>query len=232
MSDALAKSYGCLSPVVIYNAFRWADRKSLDGEFKDRRELRIPSIHWFSQTIGPNRGLEDLFASLPFMVHEVQIHLRGNPVPELDSWLSKHIPVGWHDRVFVHSLVPHEELLSRISEHDIGFAGEMKYCKNKDLTISNKILHYLLAGLAVVASDTTGQREVAAKTQDAVFLYPCGDFLALSQRLNGLIESPERMARAKFAALRSAEQTFCWERQEDALLGSIRCALDSAGSMP
>jgi len=77
----------------------------------------------------------------------------------------------------------------------------------------------------VVASDTAGQQEVAGKAQDAVFLYPSGDSLALSQRLNALLESPETLQLAKTAALRAAEQTFCWEQQEDALLGSVRRAL-------
>jgi len=44
-------------------------------------------------------------------------------------------------------------LLSRIAEHDIGFAGEMKHCRSRDLTVTNKILQYLLAGIAVVAGN-------------------------------------------------------------------------------
>jgi len=51
-----------------------------------------------------------------------------------------------------------DDLLSRIAEHDIGFAGEMPHCRSRDLTVTNKILQYLLAGLAVVASGTAGQR--------------------------------------------------------------------------
>ena len=116
------------------------------------RQLR--SIHWYSQTIGPGRGLEDLLAALPHLEHVAEVHLRGQPVVDFNAWLSVRVPQAWRHRVFVHSLVPNEQLLSRIAEHDIGFAGEMKYCKSRDLTITNKILHYLLAGLAVVASDT------------------------------------------------------------------------------
>jgi glycosyltransferase involved in cell wall biosynthesis len=225
MSVALAREYACRPPTVIYNAFPWSDRRNLDGLSRDRGDKRSPSVHWYSQTIGPGRGLEDLLAALPYLKHEAEFHLRGSPVAGFDEWLAARIPGAWRSRVFVHDFVLNEELLSRIAEHDIGFAGEMKYCRSRDLTVTNKILHYLLAGLAVIASDTAGQQEVAGKAKNAVFLYPSGDPLALSQRLNALLESPEKLQLAKTAALRAAEQTFCWERQEDALLGTIRRAL-------
>ncbi len=227
MCEALVKAYVCFPPAVIYNAFRWSDRSTLDGVLKDKQGRHAPSIHWFSQTIGPSRGLEDLFASLSRVEHMAEVHLRGNPVAGFDSWLAALVPEGWRHRVFVHDLVSNEELLSRISEHDIGFAGEMKYCKNKYLTVSNKMLHYLLAGLAVVASDTAGQKEVAERAQGAVLLYPSGDAPALAAQLNALLESSEKLGRAKAAALRAAEETFCWERQEKVLLETIMRAVGS-----
>ena len=226
MSAALSAEFDCAAPTVIYNSFPWSDRVALDGVSKDRRDRSIPSIHWYSQTLGAGRGLEDLLGALAHVPHKLEVHLRGQRAAGFDDWLSARVPESWRDHVYVHALVPHDELLSRIAEHDIGFAGEMKYCRNKDLTVSNKILHYLLAGLAVVASDTSGQQEVASEAPDAVSLYPSGDAGALAARINALLESPERLQRAKAAALRAAEDTYCWERQESRLLESISRALD------
>ena len=140
-------------PTVVYNAFPWSDRESIDGLFKDRRDRRLPSIHWFSQTLGHGRGLEDLIAALPLLKHEAEIHLRGKPVSGFENWLAHRVPEAWRGRIKVHGLVSNAELLSRIAEHDIGFAGETPLIRSKDLTVSNKILYYLLAGLAVVASE-------------------------------------------------------------------------------
>ena len=225
MSEALAKTYGCSPPAVIYNAFRWSDRDSIDRPMKDRSTRRIPSIHWYSQMIGRGRGLEDLLAALPYLKHEAEIHLRGMPVQGFDDWLSARIPQKWRHRVFVHGLVSNDELLSRVSEHDIGFAGEMKFSKSRELTITNKILHYLLAGLAVVASDTAGQQEVATHAQGAVLLYPSGDAPALAAQINRLLALPELLERTKACALLGARETFCWEQQEKILLGSaVRAA--------
>jgi len=227
MSEALAKEFRCPQPTIIYNAFRWSDRESIDGLFKDRRDRRLPSIHWFSQTLGHGRGLEDLIAALPLLEHEAEIHLRGKPVSGFDSWLAQRLPEVWRGRIMVHAMVSNASLLSRITEHDIGFAGETPLIRSRDLTVTNKILYYLLAGLAVVASDTAGQREVAVQAQGGVFLYPSSDAPALAARLNTLLGSAETLRRAKSAALAAAERTFCWERQEKALLESIHRALGS-----
>jgi glycosyltransferase involved in cell wall biosynthesis len=231
MSRVLAQEFDCPPPTVIYNAFAWAERGSLDGLYRDRPDRGQPSIHWFSQTIGPGRGLEDLLAALSQVTHLAEIHLRGSPVAGFAAWLAERAPETWRGRIFVHGLVPNHELLSRIAEHDIGFAGEMKFCRSRDLTVTNKLLQYLLAGLAVVASDTDGQREVAEQSGEAVLLYPSGEPGALAARLNALLGSRERLARAKAAALAAAEQSFCWERQKLVLLDGVSHALAQPGAV-
>ncbi len=225
MSDALAREFACDPPQVIYNAFAWTERQFLDSQMKDRRDPRLFSIHWYSQTVGRWRGLEDLFAALPYLNRQVEIHLRGRPMAGLDEWLTNQVPPEWRPRVYLHDLVTNDELLSRIAEHDIGFAGEGTYCRNKELTVSNKILHYLLAGRAVVASNTAGHQEVAEQAGGAVSLYQSGNPLSLASELNRLLDSPETLGAMKAAALSAAEKSFCWERQEPILLRSIEKAL-------
>jgi len=225
MSAALAEAYDCVAPAAIYNAFPWSERASLDGRLSDRASRHRPSIHWYSQTLGEGRGLEDLMAALPFVRCEAEVHLRGQPAAGFETWLRARVPEGWRDRVFLHGLVPNAELLSRIAEHDIGFAGERSDCRSRDLTVTNKILHYLLAGLAVVASDTTGQREVASQVSEGVLVYPSGDPSALAERLEPLLRSSERLKAAQADSLAAAERTFCWERQESNLLSGVRRSL-------
>jgi hypothetical protein len=230
MSQALAHEFNCPEPFVVHNSFPWTDRLKLDGYFKDRCSgIKTPSIFWYSQTLGPSRGLEDLFEALPHLSHPFELHLRGNPVAGFDSWLHERLPSGLRSRVFTHRLVSNEELLSRIAEHDIGFAGEMKFCRSRDLTITNKILHYLLGGLAVVASDTEGQKEVASQALEAVCLYPSGQPEVLASRINELLGSSSRLQSAKNAALEAAQATFCWEQATSTLLTSVSCALKGAG---
>ena len=226
MSAALAATYGCAPPAVIYNAFPWSDRHTLDGSTKDRRDTSIRSLYWFSTTLGPGRGLDELMEAVALSSHEVEIHLRGNPVPGFEAWLASKLPDHRRQRLYFHDLVPNDRLLCRIAEHEIGFAGEAAQCRSRDLTVTNKILHYLLGGIAVVASDTAGQREIAAQAGDAVLLYRSGDARTLAGALDALLGSPNRMRDAKAAALDAARRMFCWERQEAALLAAVECALN------
>ena len=225
MSEVLREEYGCAAPLTVYNVNRWCGRDTIDGLSRDRMSRNRPSIHWFSQTLGCGRGLEDLLAALPLVNYDAEVHLRGHPADGFLEWLAGAVPEKWRGRIFVHDLVSESELISRVAEHDIGFAGEMKHCRSRDLTVTNKILQYLLAGLAVVASDTTGHREVTIQAPGAVSLYSSGDFAALAARLNALLASPELLSGAKSAALRAAERTFCWERQEKKLLEAVSYAL-------
>lgn len=227
MSEALAQEFECREPAVVYNAFPWRDRKSVDGLFKDRTDRDPPSIHWVSQTLGRDRGLDDLFAALPLLKHKAQINLRGKPTQGFERWLQERVPEDWRERVAIRDVVSNAELLSRISEHDIGLATEIPVIRNKDLTVSNKILHYLLAGLAVIATDTAGQREVAAQAPGGVFLYRSGDAAALARLLDSLLASKEALSVAKRCSLQAAQRTFCWEIQEKTLLRSIDSAISA-----
>lgn len=224
MSSELAAVYRCRRPTVIYNAFAWGDRKNTDGLIKDRRNLSVRSIHWFSQTVGPGRGLDDLFAALPFIKGEVEIHVRGTAAGTNRTWFEGSIPAAWRTRIFLHPIVPNDELLSRIAEHDIGAALERDEPRNKDLTVSNKILQYLQAGLAVAATSTAGQREVAAAAAGAVCLYTAGNPIELANRLNVFLTTKKALAQAKDAALQASRTAFAWENIAPILVASVERA--------
>jgi glycosyltransferase involved in cell wall biosynthesis len=214
MAGSLAATYQCKRPYVVYNTFPWSDRNCLDDQDKDRVSKNRPSLYWFSQTIGPGRGLEDLMNALPMVMRELEIHIRGNPSPGYKEWLEAVIPKNWKGRVFFHDLVHNDEILSRIAEHDIGFAGEQPESRSRNVTISNKIFHYMLGGLAIVASDTAGQREIAAETDDAIRLYRAGDPQSLAHELNRLLASPETLKVAQAASLAAAQARYNWEVDE------------------
>lgn len=228
MSRALAQEYACPAPTVIYNAFSWLERERLDGRAEDRHGRTVPSIHWYSQTLGAGRGLEELVTGLRDVRAAAELHLRGVPAAGFEAWLWDRAPADWRDRIFIQPLVPNDRLLSRIAEHDIGFAGERSDIRSRDLTVTNKVLHYLLGGLAVVASDTAGQREVAGLAPGAVRLYPGGNAAALAAELNRLLDSAAQLAAGKEAALKAAAATFCWEKQEGRMVEAVNRALAAA----
>jgi glycosyltransferase involved in cell wall biosynthesis len=225
LADALSKVYQAPLPTVIYNTFPWSERQQIDRQIKDRHDLSLPSLHWFSQTIGPGRGLETLFQALPLLNQPVEVHLRGDCLPIHRQWLESVIPKDWSHRIFIHPTVPNHELLSRIAEHDIGLALENSDIPSRNLTITNKLFQYLQAGLAVVATDTAGQREVFSKFPKIGRLSTDKDPIALAAALNDLLSHAEILTIAKAAALKAASTALCWEQQSNSLLAITHSAL-------
>lgn len=228
MAKAMAKNYRTSEPTVVYNAFSFSEREMIDRNICDRKSLEVLSLHWFSQTIGPGRGLELLLHSLPYLDKPVEIHLRGNHPEFYHKWMKDLIPEGWDDRVFIHPTVPPSELLSRIAEHDIGLALEIPYCENKQFTISNKLFQYLQAGLAVIATETVGQKEILSSYPEIGTLLPKNDSKELALAINSFLNSPASLNRAKDAALAVAKNSLNWEYEKAKLVDSAKATLSGS----
>ena len=239
MADALVKEYRCRRPLVVRNVFPLKDRECLDAKWRDRpgmakwmerndptmeRPKEAPvSIHWFSQTAGPGRGLEILFQALEGMDGNWELHLRGN-LKEYEEWLEGACPESVRKRMSVHGLVENEELLSRIAEHDIGYAGELKEPPSRDLTITNKVFQYLQAGLAVVASDTDGQKEAARSATGAVAICRAGNPSSLTEAIRGLVRKRALLLSMRQAAWRAGGENG-WEREAEKILHRLETGI-------
>ena len=221
LAEALSKAYQAPKPSVIYNVFPWEERQQINNQKLDRRN-QIPSLHWFSQTIGAGRGLETLFQALPYLNIPVEIHLRGNYPDNYRQWLEALVTDEWRDRIFIHPIVPNNELLSRIAEHDIGLALESSDIKSRDLTVTNKLFQYLQAGLAVIATDTAGQREIFSQFPDIGQLIASNNPQALAQAIDHLLSNPNKLTAAKSAALQATASQLCWEKQAQTLVEAVK----------
>lgn len=213
LSQALTQAYGAsCKPIVIHNSFPLAEADlSRSLGYEDRRDTKIPSIVWCSQRIGPGRGLEILCDAVIHLDHPMEIHLRGQPRPNFEETLRQRLPEEWQKRLFFHPQVHAKELPLRLMGHDIGFCGELDQSANKNLTISNKMFDYLRCGLAIVASDTVGQKEIAEKVPKAIFTFAKDDPKDLARVLNSLLANSERLCLAGTAARVASEDHYHWE---------------------
>jgi glycosyltransferase involved in cell wall biosynthesis len=113
------------------------------------------------------------------------------------------------------------ELATLITRHDIGLALEQGSIPSRNLTITNKILQYLNAGLAVMASDTAGQREVFSRAPGVGVIAALDDAAGLTRILDSLLDDRETLGRFQSAARRTAEEVYCWEREAPRLLSLV-----------
>jgi glycosyltransferase involved in cell wall biosynthesis len=219
MAGALAKTYGVSLPEVIYNADPGPSAVTIapvDGPLK---------LLWFSQTLGPGRGLEDLFAALPQLQGRWTLELRAQTSPFSKNWIENLIPSALRDRVSIKSPVPPHQLMDVISTHELGLALDLPVTAHKDLTISNKMMQYLQSGLEVVAADTSGVREIRSALPGAVHTYPAGQIESLVTLLNSLIKNRAPLIASRKMIHRSANSLFSYEQQTPRLLASVERAL-------
>lgn len=225
IAQALRDRYGVPLPVAIHNTYPLADRQTLDGQCKDRRGAAL-SLYWFSQTIGLDRGLQDVIRAAGLLPLPVQIHLRGSLSPTVRTELEALArESGVTDSLFFHPQVPPLELLSRAVEHDVGLALELDHTPSRALSVTNKLFLYLLAGLAVAVTDVPGQHRILDSCLQAGFLYRRGDAQTLAARLAQWQRDPQTLQASKDAALQAAQTTWHWERESQHLIRSVASIL-------
>lgn len=219
MSRALAARYAAPPPLVLTNSFPLQPRPRTVSPGEP------PVIFWFSQTIGPGRGLDEFFLAWRETKQPSRVVLLGHLLPAYGAHLRSLLSEDFQRRLTFRPLVSPLELPDVIASHDIGLALEHSEPANKDLTISNKILQYLNAGIAVVATATAGQREVMERCPDAGCLVTLDDSHRLAARLDTLLADRAALAGMGAAARRAAASIYCWEQEAPRLVERVDAAL-------
>jgi hypothetical protein len=223
-SDAIADRYAEVygrRPLVVNNTFPLPPR---EPEFApvDGDGLRL---YWFSQTIGPGRGLEDAVQAAGLADIRCELHLLGNPsggyLDRLSSTAKERAPKL---RVVHHAPQSPDRMVDICRNYQIGLALEPGYSINNKLALSNKAFTYILAGLAVIFTDTPGQRNLAMDLGPGAFLYSSGDIERLAQGLKLWAENPSQLLAARQAAWGAACRRWHWHHPEEEgkLLRAVR----------
>ncbi|HTH49780.1 MAG TPA: glycosyltransferase [Candidatus Limnocylindria bacterium] len=210
MAERMAATLGGPVPAVIYNTFPCGPEPAPPAAWVASRPV---ALHWFSQIIGPDRGLETLMAALPGLAPDWRLHLRGEVDPAYARRLVAGLPPALADRVQFHPTVAPAELPAALAQFDLGLALEDSSSPNKRLTIANKFFHYLQAGLAIVASDTEGHREGLALAPGAGEVFRAGDPGSLGAAIDRMVGDRARLAAARRAARAEFVQSLCQEKQ-------------------
>lgn len=218
IAHRISKDYEIDTPLILYNTLPLYLAAMLvpPRERAMRSRLRL---YWFGQTLGPGRGIEEAVIALGLLMGDAELHLRGQVSKKyhvaLEDLARKHGVAG---KVTYHPLVGPDDLIQTLGQFDVGLALESPENPSTSQTVSNKLFSYLLAGLAIAATDTPGQREVLEKIPSAGFLYPAGNPKVLAERLRRWIDNPESLRFAQQAAWDAARARFCWDIEKEKFL--------------
>lgn len=225
LSEAYREKYGV--PVIpIHNTFPLPATPP-STEPRAHGPLRL---YWFSQTIGPGRGLEDAIRAIGLAGIPGELHLRGRAIAEyLDSLRKLAAESAGELRIVHHAPASPDRMIELCREYDAGLCLEQAPVLNRQLSSTNKAFTYLAAGVPVVLTDIPGHRPLAMDLKEAAILYRPGDTKALAAALKSWFEDKKLLARAKSAAWDACRRRWHWEHPQErgALLKAVSGVLET-----
>ncbi|RYE20799.1 MAG: hypothetical protein EOP42_26890 [Sphingobacteriaceae bacterium] len=178
---------------------------------------------WFSQYIGFGRGLEYVFTALNEIQNfDFELHIIGFLSPEVSDFIQKKIfGTNIFSKIKIHSPLPPDQLISFINQFDIGLAIETGQPLNRDICLSNKIFSYIQAGLAVLATNTTAQKQLLSTYPTIGKLYDKNSTAALTNCIKRFYTDPKLLLSCKKSAFSIGQTTLNWETESIKFLSLI-----------
>jgi hypothetical protein len=211
IAEAYRFKYG-LAVETLHNVFPLpAEAPELDS--RGEGPLRM---YWFSQTIGPGRGIEDAIEGAGRARIRSELHLRGAVADEyLETLRALGQAKAPNLALAIHSPGFPDEMTELAAPFDVGLSLEQPSSVNRRLCLTNKALIYPLAGLALAMTDTPGQRSFASELGDDILVVPPGDVEALAEGLGQLASDRSRLLECRKASWGAAIGRWHWEHKEE-----------------
>lgn len=226
IADAYVEVYGIARPTVLLNVFPCAQAPL--GPTRAGTKIPGPSVYWFSQTIGPDRGLECAVRAIGRATTRPHLYLRGFPaLGFLDKLRTIAGEAGADNQL--HILPPRAppEMERLAASYDVGLSSETGHTLSRRIALTNKLFTYLLAGLPVVMSDIPAHRVFAPAAGEAARLYTTDDADSLATALDTLLGDPTMLAAARASAFRLGQARFNWDVERAKLLEKVAAVLAS-----
>ena len=181
---------------------------------------RCLKLFWFSQTIGINRGLELLIEAITALNDpDIHLTLAGRCNEDMLNYIKTHAN-DMFDNIHFAGIVQPELLPAFASQYDVGIAIELSVPTNRNICLTNKIFTYLLAGNAIILTETAMQLAFNNR-------YHVGESIMVNKR-NELIQKIELykdiniLNTQKIFNYKLAQDHLNWEEESKKLLAVIK----------
>jgi len=202
--------------LVIYNSF---DSLPVPDSKPSLAELDSGCLNfvWFSQTVGLDRGLDVFFKATQLVSVPICLHVYGYLLPRYSRSFAESVPESSNLTVSMKGLIPHSDLVSRLPFYDCGLSLDSSSFVSRDLTLTNKTLLYLEAGLNVLCFPTSSHKELLDDFGHLMHIASSPYEMARLFEIMFLKERALSDAKAKNVADFS-DSRYGWSAQEDCYL--------------
>lgn len=224
IAKAYAAAYAIPEPTVILNVFPRANAP--EGPTPAGVATPGPSLYWFSQTVGADRGLECAVRAIGHSRFKPHLYLRGSVSPAYETHLRA--LAGAADAAGrIHFLPPAEpaQMERLAAQYDLGLAAETGNTSNHRIALANKIFSYLLAGVPVLLSDIPAHRDIAGSFGCAARLFRVDDSESLAHAIDFYLADPAMLAASRAQAYALGQTRFNADVELTKLVQIVRDAL-------
>lgn len=202
--------------VTLLNCFPLSQQPKLTTKPDTDNSLKL---FWFSQTVGRNRGLEIVLDAINILQDDtIQLWLIGKASNEIQNDF-KHRAGRMQQNIHFVGVVKPDEIMAIAGTMDIGLALEQTRPVNRDICLTNKIFTYLLAGNAIILSDTNMQKSFEQINKVGA-LFRVNDAEELAKKII-FFKNRERLSSQRLHNYQLAKETFNWESESKKFLTTI-----------
>lgn len=219
IAEAYARTYS-VKPVCLLNVFPLAEAPGAPATRPLPTEQQPAALYWFSQTIGPGRGLEQMIDVLARMRTPTRLELRGFVADAYRTELTSRVRAAEARVPLFLPPAPASEMVRLASHAHLGLSVEQSAPPNRDLCLSNKIFTYLLAGVPVALTPTAAQRALAPDLGSAALIVDLTEPSTAAANLDRWFSGQPAAAAAE--AWRLGHERYNWDHEQHVLLDALR----------
>lgn len=224
-SPLIAKAYRALyhnqSFCTINNVFSLCQQPTFKCS-EDTDKLRL---FWFSQTIGLDRGIQDVIAGMNLLPKlNIELTLVGAASEKVKQALSELLQSKQQTIHFLDT-VSENKLIQMAAHFDVGLALERKNPPNRNICLTNKLFVYLLAGNAILASSTDAQQKFLSEHKGIGEIYLMDKVESLAKILSSWYFNKQALNQVRQNAWNLANSQLNWEVEQQSFLALIQKTL-------
>lgn len=213
---------------VLHNCPRLAERDGILPPAQ-RPARALPMIYWFGQTLGPHSCAETLLRGIAAAGLPVGLALRGTAQPDYVAHLrSLAAEFGIGGRLEILERAHPDRMVALSAEHEIALGSQPSEQLFHQLAIGNKVFTGLMAGCALLLTDTIAHRRLQTQLEGACELYPERKPSELGRVLQRLLGDPTRLQSMRARAWDLGGSDFHWAAEAPRLLAAVDKALADA----
>lgn len=218
IAKELHKRYHIGLPIIVHNCPHYYKSNHLNNSLLKRSIGIDPSklVVLYQGRYEEGRGLEGLVESGSYLCDHAVIALRGYGSIE-EQLRQKVHRLHLEDKVRFLSPVSTDELVASAYVADIGVVPYKAVCMNNLYATPNKIFEYLMAGLAIVASDLPEIRKILEQSNCGLLFNPDSP-QEIADAINELVKNRDLLKEKKKNAFAAASNIYNWESESKKLI--------------